>query len=196
MVYSRATTSAMAERPALGFWVFWVVDIFTSSLGERAVACRDALRSSQRWSFARFSHRLCEISSEPWQRLSVTCAFRIWTAHHYHRLQFVEHFMYFLLKMALRAANLASLVSRSRIFTNSRCRPSRRYLSSSPQHDPLRVLFCGADEFSIYSLKALNKIRKENPDKVASIDVVCRKDKRVGRGLKQIREGKHVRILY
>lgn len=44
MVYSRATTSAMAERPALGFWVFWVVDIFTSSLGERAVACRDALQ--------------------------------------------------------------------------------------------------------------------------------------------------------
>ncbi|KAG9671165.1 Formyltransferase, partial [Aureobasidium melanogenum] len=65
---------------------------------------------------------------------------------------------------------------------------SRRYLSSSPQHDPLRVLFCGADEFSIYSLKALNKIRREKPDKVASIDVVCRKDKRVGRGLKQIRE--------
>jgi len=27
----------MAERPALGFWVFWVVDIFTSSLGERAM---------------------------------------------------------------------------------------------------------------------------------------------------------------
>jgi methionyl-tRNA formyltransferase len=57
------------------------------------------------------------------------------------------------------------------------------------------VLFCGADEFSIYSLKALDKIRKENPDKVASIDVVCRKDKRVGRGLKQIREGKHFRIF-
>ncbi|KAG9966120.1 Formyltransferase, partial [Aureobasidium melanogenum] len=90
--------------------------------------------------------------------------------------------------MVLRAVSLASLPARSRIFTNQSCRSSRRYLSSSPQHDPLRVLFCGADEFSIYSLKALNKIKKENPDKVASIDVVCRKDKRVGRGLKQIRE--------
>lgn len=94
----------------------------------------------------------------------------------------------------MRAVSLASLVGRSRVFTNQSCISSRRYLSSSPQHDPLRVLFCGADEFSIYSLKALNKIRKENPEKVASIDVVCRKDKRVGRGLKQIREGNHFRI--
>ena len=85
---------------------------------------------------------------------------------------------------------LVSSVARSRVLTNWSCASSRRYLSSSPQHDPLRVLFCGADDFSIYSLKALNKIRKENPDKVASIDVVCRKDKRVGRGLKQIREGR------
>ncbi|KAH0396597.1 Formyltransferase, partial [Aureobasidium melanogenum] len=90
--------------------------------------------------------------------------------------------------MVLRAVSLASLVGRSRVFTHQSCRSPRRYLSSSPQHDPLRVLFCGADEFSIYSLKALDKIREENPDKVASIDVVCRKDKRVGRGLKQIRE--------
>jgi methionyl-tRNA formyltransferase len=95
--------------------------------------------------------------------------------------------------MVLRIAGLASSVARSRFAANWSCGSSRGYLSSSPQHDPLRVLFCGADEFSIYSLKALNKIKKENPDKVASIDVVCRKDKRVGRGLKQIREGSQFR---
>jgi hypothetical protein len=94
-----------------------------------------------------------------------------------------------IVKMSSRVVGLASLVARSRISTSWSCGSSRRYLSSSPQHDPLRVLFCGADEFSICSLRALNNIRRENPDKVASIDVVCRKDKRVGRGLKQIREG-------
>ncbi|TIA14315.1 Formyltransferase [Aureobasidium pullulans] len=92
--------------------------------------------------------------------------------------------------MLSRVSVVASLAARSGHFTRQSCVASRRYLSDKPQHDPLRVLFCGADEFSIYSLKALNKIREENPEKVASIDVVCRKDKRVGRGLKQIREGK------
>lgn len=185
----------MAERPALGFWVFWVVDIFTSSLGERAVACRDALRSSQKdgvsqdfpTDFAKSQASLGSI----WTSRAPSESGSTITILATNRLQCVGHFVYFLLQMTLRATNLASLVSRSRIFTNLRCGPSRRYLSSSPQHDPLRVLFCGADEFSIYSLRAINKIKKENPDKVASIDVVCRKDKRVGRGLKQIREGKH-----
>ncbi|KAI5275970.1 Formyltransferase [Aureobasidium subglaciale] len=89
--------------------------------------------------------------------------------------------------MVLRIGSVA-YTARSRVFACRSCVLSRRHLSSSSQHDPLRVLFCGADEFSIFSLKALNKIKEEHPDKVASIDVVCRKDKRVGRGLKQIRE--------
>lgn len=61
-------------------------------------------------------------------------------------------------------------------------------------HDPLRILFCGADEFSIYSLRALHKLKRARPDKIASIDVLCRKDKRVGRGLKQIQEGTSVAL--
>ncbi|KAK3072241.1 Methionyl-tRNA formyltransferase [Teratosphaeriaceae sp. CCFEE 6253] len=52
-------------------------------------------------------------------------------------------------------------------------------------HDPLNILFCGADEFSIYSLRALHSLQRSCPDKVASIDVLCRTDKRVGRGLKR-----------
>ncbi|KAI7278682.1 Formyltransferase [Hortaea werneckii] len=55
-------------------------------------------------------------------------------------------------------------------------------------HDPLRILFCGADEFSIYSLIALYELQQRRRDKVASIDVICRPDKRTGRGLKQISE--------
>ncbi|RMJ26673.1 hypothetical protein PHISP_02485 [Aspergillus sp. HF37] len=55
-------------------------------------------------------------------------------------------------------------------------------------HDPLRILFCGSDEFSIASLKALREEHLSRPDRISSIDVVCRPGKRVGRGLKQIRE--------
>lgn len=63
-------------------------------------------------------------------------------------------------------------------------------VSNAPKHhDPLRILFCGADEFSIYSLRALHELQRTKPDAVESIDVVCRPDKRVGRGLKQIQEG-------
>jgi len=56
--------------------------------------------------------------------------------------------------------------------------------------DPLRVLFCGADEFSIASLQGLYKEHLANPELIRSIDVVCKRGKRYGRGLKQIREGR------
>ncbi|KKZ66095.1 methionyl-tRNA formyltransferase [[Emmonsia] crescens] len=62
-----------------------------------------------------------------------------------------------------------------------------RYVSTK-SCDPLRILFCGSDTFSIASLKALCKERANNPETIASIDVVCRPGKRVGRGLKLIRE--------
>ncbi|KAJ5550624.1 hypothetical protein N7535_001431 [Penicillium sp. DV-2018c] len=54
--------------------------------------------------------------------------------------------------------------------------------------DPLRILFCGSDEFSITHLKALHAYHSKNPERISSIDVVCRPGKRVGRGLRQIRE--------
>ena len=65
----------------------------------------------------------------------------------------------------------------------------RRRPFAAKAYEPLRILFCGADEFSIASLKALNEEHLSRPDRIASIDVVCRPGKRVGRGLKQIREG-------
>lgn len=67
-------------------------------------------------------------------------------------------------------------------------RPAFR-LYSTKVHDPLRILFCGSDEFSIASLKALHAYHLKQPDRIASIDVVCRPGKKVGRGMKKIREG-------
>jgi hypothetical protein len=55
--------------------------------------------------------------------------------------------------------------------------------------DPLRILFCGSDDFSIASLKALHAYKLKQPERISSIDVVCRPGKKFGRGLKQIREG-------
>ncbi|MCJ1435534.1 Methionyl-tRNA formyltransferase [Xylographa pallens] len=54
--------------------------------------------------------------------------------------------------------------------------------------DPLRILFCGADEFSIASLKALHHEKLVNPDLIESLDVVCKVGKKYGRGLKKVRE--------
>ncbi len=75
----------------------------------------------------------------------------------------------------------------------------RRAFSSSGltrQHDRLNILFCGADEFSICSLRALRELQSRRPDTVESIDVVCRPDKPSGRGLKQFRQGSTVQYRY
>ena len=61
--------------------------------------------------------------------------------------------------------------------------------STKTRHDPLRILFCGSDAFSIASLKALFKEHELDPSVIASIDVVCRPPKATGRGLKAIRQG-------
>ncbi|KAJ5477180.1 hypothetical protein N7539_007324 [Penicillium diatomitis] len=84
------------------------------------------------------------------------------------------------------------IVSRSqslglcRTFSGSRWLNSRCYATRS--FDPLRILFCGSDDFSIASLKALHEYKLKYPTQISSIDVVCRPGKRVGRGLKKIRE--------
>jgi hypothetical protein len=194
MVYSRATTSAMALRPALGFWVFWVVDMFSFYVVVVVVVGREKgggdVEGVKTGGF-NFCAPAKIARSEPWRGAEglVTCAFLI--RHHMlfcscDPITFVDSIQ---LTMTLRKCSLLSLTTRSKILSSRSCRSSRRYISTHTEHDPLRVLFCGADEFSIYSLRALNKIRQEHPDKVASINVVCRKDKRVGRGLKQIRQG-------
>ena len=61
--------------------------------------------------------------------------------------------------------------------------------SSCKVSDPLNILFCGSDEFSVASLKALHREANREPASITNIDVVCRPDKRVGRGLKAVRQG-------
>ncbi len=68
-------------------------------------------------------------------------------------------------------------------------RPYVRWQSTKTS-DPLSILFCGSDEFSCKSLGALYDEHKVNPGLIESIAVVTRPDKRTGRGLKQITEGK------
>lgn len=59
--------------------------------------------------------------------------------------------------------------------------------SSSRASDPLRILFCGSDEFSCHSLRALHAEHVRNPSLIASIDVVARPGKPTGRGLRRVR---------
>lgn len=60
--------------------------------------------------------------------------------------------------------------------------------SLSTQNEPLRILFCGSDEFSAHSLKALNDEVHKNPKLIQTVDVICKQGKPSGRGLKTIRE--------
>jgi len=57
------------------------------------------------------------------------------------------------------------------------------------KREPLRILFCGSDEFSAASLKPLVDIHRLDNLLIESIDVLCRPDKRVGAGLKRINQG-------
>ena len=79
---------------------------------------------------------------------------------------------------------------RPSIYSPASSHDARRTLSTSKRlFDPLRILFCGSDDFSNYSLRALHQLKEESPEAVSSIDVVCRPDKRTGRGLKNVQEG-------
>lgn len=66
---------------------------------------------------------------------------------------------------------------------------SRRRCLSTRATDPLRILFCGSDEFSCASLKAIYEEKIRNKDLVESLDVMVLPPKRAGRGYKDIREG-------
>jgi methionyl-tRNA formyltransferase len=67
----------------------------------------------------------------------------------------------------------------------------RRYSSALPKTaaNPLRILFCGSDEFSIASLRKLLQAKNDVPGLIESIDVVHRPAKPTGRSLKKLREG-------
>ncbi|KAN0108393.1 Formyltransferase [Hyaloscypha variabilis] len=59
---------------------------------------------------------------------------------------------------------------------------------STKSSKPLRILFCGSDDFSSASLRALHAECERNPQLIKSIDVLCRPAKPSGRSLKKVRE--------
>jgi hypothetical protein len=77
-----------------------------------------------------------------------------------------------------------------------RCNPTvARRLQSTTAAKPLRLLFCGSDDFSSASLRAVHQEHLRNPQSIKSIDVLIRPGKPSGRGLKSIREGTYYDIL-
>ncbi|KAI1178018.1 Formyltransferase [Nemania sp. FL0916] len=82
----------------------------------------------------------------------------------------------------------AGIVHQRRTATPTVAFRSRRYTTTSKKiSDPLHILFCGSDDFSCASLKALHDEHVQNPELIRSIDVVVRPGKRTGRGYKTIR---------
>ena len=85
---------------------------------------------------------------------------------------------------------------RSLLATTSLLRAQARCLSassgsgsSSGAEDPLRILFCGSDRFSIASLDALVTAKQRVPGLIEDIHVAHRPAKPTGRGLKTLKEG-------
>ena len=77
----------------------------------------------------------------------------------------------------------------AKIGSSHRRRVSDTASYKRPDHDePLRILFCGADRFSLVSLEALVKESQLPSSNIASIDVICRAPKPSGRGLKILRD--------
>ncbi|CAF9941243.1 MAG: Methionyl-tRNA formyltransferase [Alectoria fallacina] len=79
------------------------------------------------------------------------------------------------------------LYSRLAIYFSGRACQKRLYASQATS-EPLRILFCGSDEFSSTSLRALYKEHERDKALIESIDVVCRPAKPVNRGLRDIRD--------
>ncbi|OHE94137.1 formyl transferase [Colletotrichum orchidophilum] len=80
----------------------------------------------------------------------------------------------------------------ARVPAATTCRPGPRFYSAATTgaglSDPLRILFCGSDDFSCAALSALHAEKKRNPALIESLDVVVRPGKLSGRGMKSVRE--------
>ncbi|KAK7746376.1 Methionyl-tRNA formyltransferase [Cytospora paraplurivora] len=75
--------------------------------------------------------------------------------------------------------------------TKSRSRRSRPFIHYPRRSDPLRILFCGSDDFSCASLRALYDLQQSDPKGklIKSIDVLVRPGKPAGRGLRRVAVG-------
>jgi hypothetical protein len=68
--------------------------------------------------------------------------------------------------------------------------------SARKASEPLRILFCGSDDFSCASLKALCDEQARNAALIRSIDIVVRPPKPTGRGGKVLRKGMHISMEF
>ncbi|KAF9693899.1 hypothetical protein EKO04_008481 [Ascochyta lentis] len=64
----------------------------------------------------------------------------------------------------------------------------RPYATATRHADPLKIFFCGSDDFSITSLRALDDARRRVPGLIDEIHVAHRPAKPTGRGLKTLRQ--------
>ncbi|KAK8185893.1 formyl transferase [Phyllosticta citribraziliensis] len=67
-------------------------------------------------------------------------------------------------------------------------RISRAHYSTSKTSEPLRILYCGTDDFSVASLRAVHQEHQRNPDLIDTLHVAHRPGKLGGRGNKILRE--------
>lgn len=90
--------------------------------------------------------------------------------------------------MALPLFGCRTGIPRALLFCAVKNFQTSRFLSTKFSK-PLRILYCGSDDFSSTALRALHAEQQRDPGSIASIDVMCRPGKRTGRSLKKIREG-------
>ncbi|WAO89659.1 Methionyl-tRNA formyltransferase [Fusarium falciforme] len=82
------------------------------------------------------------------------------------------------------------LLTRSRSLLGRQSFPWRQCYShaATRSSEPLRILFCGSDDFSCASLKAVYEEHSRNKDLIESLDVMVLPPKRMGRSFKTLRE--------
>ncbi|QPC77565.1 hypothetical protein HYE68_008317 [Fusarium pseudograminearum] len=84
-----------------------------------------------------------------------------------------------------------SYLTKSRLLLGRKIPQWQRYYSqNTPRRvsDPLRILFCGSDDFSCASLKAVHEEHGKNKGLIESLEVMALPPKRSGRGFSSLKE--------
>ncbi|RGP68142.1 methionyl-trna formyltransferase [Fusarium longipes] len=88
---------------------------------------------------------------------------------------------------------MLSYLTKSRWLLGQNISQWRRCFSQSTSRrssNPLRILFCGSDEFSCASLKAVHEEQSRNKGLIESLEVMALPPKRTGRGFSSLKQGK------
>lgn len=93
-------------------------------------------------------------------------------------------------RVSWKHGRFSCLLTTAVVRSNRRC-----FSAAATQCEALNILFCGSDEYSIPSLRALHNLQQSPDSNVGLVEVVCRPDKRVGRGLKKIHQGQPIHFV-